>query len=94
MDPAIHRARFSPTPCAHCHVVFAPDLAFIGLGGHGAGLRCCPGRTGALVLLAQQIDGKRLCAQTSPGAGWTRDSAAFEGPGCQPRRRVIVVPMR
>lgn len=40
------------------------------------------------------VDGKRLCAQTSPGAGWTRDSAAFEGPGCQPRRRVIVVPMR
>ncbi len=41
-----------------------------------------------------QVDGKRLCAQTSPGVGWTRDSAAFEGPGCQPRRRVIVVPMR
>ena len=41
-----------------------------------------------------QVDGRRICAQTSPGAGWTRDSAAFEGPGCQPRRRVIVVPMR
>ena len=41
-----------------------------------------------------QVDGKRICAQTSPGAGWTRDSDAFEGPGCQPRRRVIVVPMR
>jgi hypothetical protein len=41
-----------------------------------------------------QVDGKRICAQTSPGAGWTRDSAAFDGPGCQPRHRVIVVPMR
>ena len=41
-----------------------------------------------------QVDGQRICAQTSPGVGWTRDSDAFEGPGCQPRRRVIVVPMR
>ncbi len=41
-----------------------------------------------------QVDGRRVCAQTSPGAGWARDSAAFDGPGCQPRPRVIVVPMR
>ncbi|EER57645.1 hypothetical protein AcdelDRAFT_4783 [Acidovorax delafieldii 2AN] len=41
-----------------------------------------------------QVDGRRVCAQASPGAGWMRDSPAFEGPGCQPRRRVIVVPMR
>ena len=41
-----------------------------------------------------QVDGQRICAQTSPGVGWTRDSDAFEGPDCQPRRRVIVVPMR
>lgn len=41
-----------------------------------------------------QVDGRRVCAQASPGAGWMRDSPAFEGPGCQPRRRVIVVLMR
>lgn len=40
------------------------------------------------------VDGKRVCAQTSPGHGWERDSAAYEGPGCQPRRKVLVVPMR
>jgi hypothetical protein len=40
------------------------------------------------------VDGSRVCAQTSPGQGWERDSAAFDGPGCQPRSKVIVVPMR
>ena len=41
-----------------------------------------------------KVDGVRLCAQTSPGHGWERDSAAYEGPGCQARRKVLVVPMR
>lgn len=41
-----------------------------------------------------KIDGARVCAQTSPGPGWERDSPAYEGPGCQPRRRVLIVPMR
>lgn len=40
------------------------------------------------------VDGARVCAQTSPGPGWARDSAAYEGPGCQPRRKVLIVPMR
>lgn len=40
------------------------------------------------------VDGARVCAQTSPGQGWERDSAAHEGPGCQPRRKVLVIPMR
>ena len=40
------------------------------------------------------VDRARVCAQTSPGHGWVRDSAAYEGPGCQPRRKVLVVPMR
>ena len=40
------------------------------------------------------VDGQRVCAQTSPGPGWERDSAAYEGPGCQPRRKVLIVPMR
>lgn len=41
-----------------------------------------------------KVDGARVCAQTSPGSGWERDSAAYEGPGCQPRRKVLVIPMR
>ena len=41
-----------------------------------------------------KVDGARVCAQTSPGHGWERDSAAYEGPGCQPRRKVLIVPMR
>ena len=40
------------------------------------------------------VDGQRVCAQTSPDPGWEQDSAAYEGPGCQPRRKVLVVPMR
>ena len=40
------------------------------------------------------VDGQRVCAQTSPGPGWEQDSAAYEGPGCQPRRQVLVVPVR
>lgn len=40
------------------------------------------------------VDGARVCAQTSPGAGWARDSAPHDGPGCQPRRKVLVVPGR
>lgn len=41
-----------------------------------------------------KVDGARVCAQTSPGPGWERDSPPYEGPGCQPRTKVIVVPMR
>lgn len=41
-----------------------------------------------------KVDGARVCAQTSPGPGWERDSEAYEGPGCQPRRKVLIVPMR
>ena len=41
-----------------------------------------------------KVDGVRVCAQVSPGPGWEQDSAAFAGPGCQPRRKVLVVPMR
>ena len=40
------------------------------------------------------VDGARACAQASPGPGWERDSAAYDGPGCQPRRKVLIVPMR
>ncbi|WP_010461911.1 hypothetical protein [Acidovorax radicis] len=40
------------------------------------------------------VDGARVCAQTSPGQGWQRDSAAYDGPGCRPRRKVLIVPMR
>lgn len=40
------------------------------------------------------LDGARVCAQTSPGSAWERDSAAYDGPGCQPRRKVLIVPMR
>ena len=39
-----------------------------------------------------KVDGARVCAQTSPGPGWERDSPPYEGPGCQPRTKVIVVP--
>ena len=28
------------------------------------------------------------------GQGWEQDSAAYEGPGCQPRRQVLIVPLR
>ena len=41
-----------------------------------------------------KVDGARVCAQTSPGPGWERDSPPYEGPGCQPRTKVIVVRMR
>lgn len=41
-----------------------------------------------------KVDGTRVCAQTSPGPGWEQDSPPYEGPGCQPRRKVIVVPVR
>ena len=41
-----------------------------------------------------KIDGARTCAQVSPGEGWERDSGPFDGPGCQPRKRVYVIPMR
>lgn len=40
------------------------------------------------------VDGSKVCAQTSPGHGWERDSAAYDGPGCHPRRKVLVIPMR
>ena len=41
-----------------------------------------------------KVDGARVCAQTSPGPGWERDSPAFDGPGCQPRRKVLIIPLR
>ena len=41
-----------------------------------------------------KVDGVRICAQTSPGPGWERDSEAYAGPGCQHRRNVLIVPMR
>lgn len=41
-----------------------------------------------------KVDGHRLCAQVSPGTGWERDSGPYEGPMCQPRRRVLGIPMR
>lgn len=40
-----------------------------------------------------RIDGRLWCAQTSPGTGWERQGPPFEGPGCQPRRKVLVVPV-
>ena len=40
------------------------------------------------------IDGARVCAQTTPGPGWLRDSAPHDGPGCQARRKVLIIPMR
>ena len=39
-------------------------------------------------------DGARVCAQASPGFGWARDSAAYEGPGCQLRRKLLIIPVR
>ncbi len=41
-----------------------------------------------------RIDGQRVCAQTSPGPGWQEDGGPYDGPGCQPRPRVFVLPMR
>ncbi len=41
-----------------------------------------------------KVDGQRVCAQTSPGAGWAKDSLPYDGPGCAPRRKVLIVPMR
>ena len=41
-----------------------------------------------------KVDGVRICAQTSPGNGWERDSAPYAGPGCAPKPRVFVIPMR
>ena len=57
---------------------------------------CCGWRVcaRALVLLAQQDRRQRVCAQVSPGPGWERDGGPYEGPMCQPRRRVFVIPMR
>ncbi len=40
------------------------------------------------------IDNARVCAQTSPGSGWVQDSGPFDGPGCQPRPRVFILPSR
>lgn len=39
-----------------------------------------------------KLNGARVCAQTSPGEGWVQDSEPYEGPMCQPRRRVFVLP--
>lgn len=41
-----------------------------------------------------KLDGARICAQTSPGPGWERDGAPHPGPGCAPKPRVFVIPMR
>lgn len=41
-----------------------------------------------------KVDGQRVCAQVSPGPGWERDSAPYEGPGCTAPRKVYVIPMR
>ncbi len=41
-----------------------------------------------------KLNGARVCAQTSPGEGWVRDSDPYEGPMCQPRRRVLVLPAK
>lgn len=40
------------------------------------------------------VDSRLVCAQASPGPGWQREGDPFEGPGCQPRRAVVVVPWR
>lgn len=41
-----------------------------------------------------KVDGVRICAQNSPGSGWERDSGAYAGPGCAPKPRVFVIPVR
>ncbi len=41
-----------------------------------------------------KVDGQRVCAQTSPGSGWEKDSPPYDGPGCAPSRKVLIVPMR
>lgn len=41
-----------------------------------------------------KVDGARVCAQTSPGPGWEQDGGPFDGPGCQPRPRVFILPQR
>ena len=41
-----------------------------------------------------KVDGTRICAQVSPGPGWERASTAYAGPGCAPKPRVFVVPVR
>lgn len=41
-----------------------------------------------------KVDGQRVCAQTSPGSGWEKDSPPYDGPGCTPRRKVLIVPVR
>ena len=85
-----------PTSCSRLDAHHSPNLASpcVDRRGGRAALRRSSGSARALYYWRSQVDGQRICAQTSPGVGWTRDSDAFEGPGCQPRRRVIVVPMR
>ncbi|MFT4243739.1 MAG: hypothetical protein QM569_15835 [Acidovorax sp.] len=41
-----------------------------------------------------KVPGARVCAQVPPGPGWVRDSAAYDGAGCQRRPKVYVIPMR
>ena len=41
-----------------------------------------------------KVDGASLCAQISPGTGWERDGGPYQGPGCAPKPRVFVIPMR
>ena len=41
-----------------------------------------------------KVNGVRLCAQISPGWGWERDGGPYQGPGCAPKPRVFVIPLR
>ncbi len=41
-----------------------------------------------------KVNGVRLCAQISPGSGWERDGGPYQGPGCAPKPRVFVIPLR
>ncbi|RYF27639.1 MAG: hypothetical protein EOO33_03720 [Comamonadaceae bacterium] len=41
-----------------------------------------------------KVDGKRVCAQVSPGPGWERYGDPYDGPGCTARPRVFVIPAR
>lgn len=41
-----------------------------------------------------KVDGRRVCAQASPGPGWERDGDPYDGPGCTARTRVFVIPAK
>ena len=40
-----------------------------------------------------KVDGHRICAQTSPGPGWTQDSGPYAGANCL-LRRVLAQPAK